>query len=397
MDKISRKEKIVILTLSLVILNLAVFTILMLYFDKKIADIYGSNRAESNGSSFNLTDAAGKGLLLIYKEKEFTVEPQQIQTWVEGYARSYTGSREYRINREAISAHLQKIADQINKAPVNARLVLNNGKVAEFVPAKSGAVLNIRASADNLVLALISGAGSSSNQSLGRLVVNEVKPEVTLENVNTLGINTLLARGESNFGGSPKSRTHNIEAAAKTFNGIVLKPGEEFSFIKFLGNVDASTGYLPELIIKSGKLIPEYGGGVCQVSTTLFRAVAAAGLPILERHPHSIPVRYYNPQGFDATIYPGVADLRFKNDTSAHILIQSKIEGSKLYFEIYGTSDNRKVSLNGPRQYDIGSDGAMKAVLSRTVTYPDGTEKKDVFRSSYKSPSSFQVVRNPLE
>ncbi|MDO8591305.1 MAG: hypothetical protein Q7R60_00025, partial [bacterium] len=95
--------------------------------------------------------------------------------------------------------------------------------------------------------------------------------------------------------------------------------------------------------------------------------------------------------------YPGVSDLRFKNDTPAYILIQSKIVGSKIYFEIYGTDDGRKTTLEGPRQYDIKSNGALKAELIRTVIYPDGTEKKDAFQSSYKAPGLFPTVRNPLE
>ena len=181
------------------------------------------------------------------------------------------------------------------------------------------------------------------------------------------------------------------------FTGIILRPGEQFSFNNLLGPVDASTGYLPERVIKEGKLIPEYGGGLCQVSTTLFRAVFHTGLPIKERRPHSLPVRYYNPQGFDATIYPGVSDLKFTNDTPAHILIQAKVVGSKLNFEIYGTSDNRRVVTDGPRQYDVQANGALKAILNRTTIYADGIEKKDEFRSSYKSPSLFPTVRNPLE
>ncbi len=207
----------------------------------------------------------------------------------------------------------------------------------------------------------------------------------------------MLARGESNFTGSPKNRTHNINVGSKKFNGILVKPGEEFSFNKLLGPVDASSGYLPELVIKKGTLVPEYGGGLCQVSTTLFRAAVLAGLPILERHPHALPVHYYNPQGFDATIYPGVSDLRFKNDTPGYILIQSEITGSQMNFEIYGTNDGRKVTLDGPNQYDIKPNGSLKAILTRTILYPDGTEKKDVFQSSYKAPGSFPVVTNPLE
>ena len=119
---------------------------------------------------------------------------------------------------------------------------------------------------------------------------------------------------------------------------------------------------------------------------------------ILERHPHSLPVRYYNPQGFDATIYPdNKTDLRFKNDTSGYILIQSKIIGSMLTLEIFGKSDGREVIITGPVQYQVNPDGSMKTWLKRIVTSNDGNAKKEVFYSSYKSPSLFPVVRNPLE
>mgnify|MGYP001613535693 CR=1 FL=1 len=161
--------------------------------------------------------------------------------------------------------------------------------------------------------------------------------------------------------------------------------------------MEGSTGYLAELVIKGDKLVYEYGGGVCQVSTTMFRAAMASGLPIIERHPHSLPVRYYNPQGYDATVYPGVADLQFLNDTSAPVLIQSYVQGTAISYRIFGALDGRTVAINGPYQYDAQPDGSLKAVISRTVTYPDLTEKKQSFYSNYKSPSLFAVVRNPLE
>lgn len=120
-------------------------------------------------------------------------------------------------------------------------------------------------------------------------------------------------------------------------------------------------------------------------------------MPILERRYHSLTVRYYDPQGFDATIYPGVVDLKFKNDTPAYILIQTKIEENNLIVEIYGSPDNRKVELSGPAQYDIKSDGSLKALLERTVVMPNGEVKEDKFYSVYKSPLLFKKERNPLE
>lgn len=342
-----------------------------------------------------LKNLAQKEVVLASPVSEFQVQEKDLQEWLEPYDRSYTGRQELRFNQEVLRVYLEKLSQKINRPPVDARLVINEGRAGEFAPHQKGFKLNIEKSTANIMTGLAKDNGSST--SFIDLTVIEIEPEVTLDKVNGLGINALLGRGESDFGGSPKARTHNIHIGSKLFNGIILKPGETFSFNNLLGPVDASTGYLPELVIRGGRLIPEYGGGLCQVSTTLFRAAAFAGLPIIERRPHSLPVRYYNPQGFDATIYPGQADLKFKNDTSAHILIQTKIVGTKIYFEIYGTADGRRVAVDGPRQYDIRPNGAMKAVLNRTVTYADGTEKKDEFRSSYKSPSLFPTVRNPLE
>ncbi len=346
----------------------------------------------------NLTD---KGLVLVFKEKRFVVSPEEFKAWVEKYGRSFTGKQEYRINQQKITSYLENIAKEIDTAPTDALLSVSNGKITEFSTAQRGRLLNIPESRVNIISALTQNAYSSAKTPNGEnaieLVIDEIDPKLALDKINDLGINTLLGRGESNFTGSPNPRIHNIGVGAKIFNGVLLRPGQEFSFNQTLGAIDASSGYLPELVIKGGKVIPEYGGGLCQVSTTLFRAAVTSGLVILERHPHSIPVRYYNPQGFDAAIYPGVSDLKFKNDTPAYILIQSSISGSKLYFEIYGTSDGRKVAIDGPHQYDVKSNGAQKAVLTRTITYKDGTEKKDVFNSSYQSNSAFVTIKNPLE
>jgi len=351
--------------------------------------------------STKLADLTDKGLVLVFKEKRFIVSPEEFKMWVEKYNRSFTGKQEYRINQQKITSYLENIAKEINVPPLDARFSVNNGKITEFSTAQRGQLLNVPESRANIISALTQNTNSlaktPNGESMVDLVIDEIEPKLTLDKVNDLGINTLLGRGESNFTGSPNPRIHNIDIGAKTFSGVLLGPGQEFSFNQTLGTIDASSGYLPELVIKGGKIIPEYGGGLCQVSTTLFRAAVASGLVILERHPHSIPVRYYNPQGFDAAIYPGVSDLKFKNDTPAYILIQSSISGSKLYFEIYGTSDGRKVAIDGPHQYDIKSSGALKAVLTRTITYVDGTEKKDVFNSSYQSNSAFVTIRNPLE
>lgn len=370
----------------------------VVYYNKKLASASKEPRIVLSGQlSANLSNAMNRPLELKTETRHVAVGPEEIKKWIESYAREYTGKQELRVNPQKVSLFLKKISATLDVSAVNARLTMADGRISEFEPSKNGQKLNIPATVTNVV-ALLGQINRTSQQThIIDLSIDEIAPDITLEKINKLGINELLARGESDFGGSPKNRTHNITVGAKRFNGIVLEPGKEFSFNKLLGDIDASTGYLPELVIKGGKLIPEYGGGLCQVSTTVFRAANEAGLPILERHPHALPVRYYNPQGYDATIYPGVSDLRFANDTPAHILIQSKIVGSKLYFEIYGTKDGRQVTLDGPHSYDIQKSGALKAELIRTVVYPDGQTKKDIFKSSYKSPALFPTVRNPLE
>ncbi len=377
-----------------VILGLA-FVYGQIYFLNRQSAAYFTPIAANGVVGTKLANATDKGLVLVFKEKRFVVSPEEFKTWVEKYGRSFTGKQEYRINQQKITSYLENIAKEIDIAPADARLSVSNGKITEFSTAQRGRLLNISESRVSIISALTQNA--NSGEGVVELVIDEIEPKLALDKINDLGINTLLGRGESNFTDSPKSRVHNIGVGAKTFSGVLLRPGQEFSFNQTLGAIDASSGYLPELVIKGGKIIPEYGGGLCQVSTTLFRAAVASGLAILERHPHSIPVRYYNPQGFDAAIYPGVSDLKFKNDTPAYILIQSSISGSKLYFEIYGTSDGRKVAIDGPHQYDVKSNGAQKAVLTRTITYKDGTEKKDVFNSSYQSNSAFVTIKNPLE
>jgi len=110
-----------------------------------------------------------------------------------------------------------------------------------------------------------------------------------------------------------------------------LNQNEEFSFINFLGETGPGQGYLAELVIKKDKTIPEYGGGVCQVSTTFFRAAINSGLKITERQHHAFPVTYYNPQGFDATVYDPKPDLRFVNNTPDHLLIETYVQGNEVF------------------------------------------------------------------
>lgn len=309
------------------------------------------------------------------------------------YHRRYTGREAWKIDFVKLNEILEELAASVQKEPVNAKVEHSSAenRIKEFSLPQNGRRLEVEKSAAKIAKNIAQGYLT------GALVVEEIPAAVTLNSLNKLGITALLARGESNFNGSSASRIHNIKTGSAKFQGLLLKPGEEFSFNQNLGEVEAKEGYRSELVIKKGKLVSEYGGGICQVSTTLFRAAISSGLPILERRPHSFPVRYYNPQGFDATIYPGVTDLRFKNDTAGHILIQNRIEGTKLIFEIFGSPDGRTAEVGQPQILEQNEDGSLRTVFTRKITSADGTAKEETFWSNYKSPAAFPLERNPLE
>ncbi len=240
------------------------------------------------------------------------------------------------------------------------------------------------------------------------LIVEEVFPEVTTENINDMGIKELIGVGESNFSGSPANRRHNIRVGSNKLHGLLIKPDEEFSLTKTLGHINAAAGYLPELVIKGNRTIPEYGGGLCQVGTTMFRVAINTGLPVTERKPHSYRVSYYEPAGFDATIYDPSPDVKFINDTGHYILIQTFINGNILRYEFWGTDDGREVEVTQPKIFNITYPGPTKiiespdlapgqkqcterahngadAVFYRTIKYASGDVEEETWSSTYRA------------
>jgi vancomycin resistance protein YoaR len=290
------------------------------------------------------------------------------------------------LDETGLKNYLGKIKEEKRVNPENAKFTFSEGKASAFSLSKEGYEINIDESF-NLINKIFKENSYAKDINL---VTDILKPEVSSSNVDQYGIKELIGQGVSSFPGSPKNRIHNITVGAAKFNGVLIKPGEEFSFIKTLGPVDASTGYLPELVIKVDKTIPEYGGGMCQVSTTCFRAALNSGLKITARTNHAYPVQYYAPQGTDATVYIPNPDLRFMNDTPGYVLMQTHIEGTRLAFDFYGTSDGRQAKLVGPTVTLRGEGGAMKTVLYQEVYDADGNLiRKSEFKSSYDSPSKY--------
>jgi vancomycin resistance protein YoaR len=290
------------------------------------------------------------------------------------------------IDNKVLSDLVDSLSGQFDKEPENAKFQAEEGRISVFSPSMNGIKINKEKS-----IQIISDyfRNMPATRTI-ELPYDIIKPEISTNSVNDLGINSLIGEGKSNFAGSPKNRIFNIKVAIKKFDGLIIKPGEEFSFVKILGEVDGEHGYLPELVIKQNKTELDFGGGICQVSTTTFRAAVYSGLKITARRNHAYPVSYYNPQGFDSTVYVPYPDLKFINNTPASILIQVKIVGTELKFQFYGTDDGRKTIVTGPTILERSPDGGMKTTLLQEVTTAAGeTLIKDTFNSKYESASKF--------
>ncbi|MBI5254659.1 VanW family protein [Candidatus Falkowbacteria bacterium] len=305
------------------------------------------------------------------------------------------------LDKDLVKNYLSAISQTINQEAKDAKFQITNNKVTEFQASETGRELDIDKSFDSVVDAFI-----LQNKESVDLVVNETLPRVATQDVNNLGIKELVGVGVSNYAGSPPNRIHNIGVGSASLNGLLIKPDEEFSLNKALGKADASTGYLQEMVIKGDKTIPEYGGGLCQIGTTMFRVALAAGLSITERRPHSYRVVYYEPAGTDATIYTPHPDVRFVNDTGHYLLLQTKIIGLNVRFELWGAKDGRKVSFEGqnktedlsklkPVIYNITQPGPPKEVESDKLA--PGEKKRTEIAHNGADAYFYRFIEWPAE
>ncbi|MGA2910440.1 MAG: VanW family protein [Candidatus Microgenomates bacterium] len=301
-------------------------------------------------------------------------------------------------NEQAITDFIQKTATSVDRNPVNPKFVFTGGKVTEFQPALDGIKTDQESFKNQLTASLDKLESTADLSETFDIPVAKNLPEVSTDEVNNLGIKELIGRGVSTYFHSADSRVHNVVLAASRINGTLVKPGDTFSFNTTLGDVSAFTGYQQAYIISEGRTVLGDGGGVCQVSTTLFRAILNAGLPVIERTAHAYRVGYYeqdSPPGFDATVYGPEPDLKFKNDTPAYILIEAQDDPKNysLTFELYGTSDGRVANTSKPVVSNITP--APPALYQDDPTLPAGTIKQTDFAASgAKVVFNYSVTRD---
>jgi vancomycin resistance protein YoaR len=313
------------------------------------------------------------------------------------------------LDPQALAAFLEPLVSTLERKPENARFIFNDDtrQLDLLREAVIGRDLDVPATIQAI------NAGVVAGQHEIPLVFDTTNPPVLSDAKGAdLGITELVVDAKTYFGGSSPERIQNIKTASAAFHGLLVAPGQTLSMADVLGDISLDNGYAEALIIFGDRTIQGVGGGVCQVSTTLFRAVFFGGYQIDQRYPHAYRVGYYEQgpgspgPGLDATVFAPKVDFQFTNDTQYWLLMETYVYGSTLEWKFYSTKDGRAVTWNstGPtdvvnapeplykensdlpegkiKQVDWAADGA-NVVVTRTVTRNGEVLHHDVIKTHY--------------
>lgn len=314
----------------------------------------------------------------------------------------FSVQEEIKVNTQALNKILAQMA-QYDRPAVDARYVLNPEGQLVVRPEVEGWKMNQPETRKQLERALL-------RPDISELALTVV-PKAALVRAADLPRAEnlqLLAEATTYYGGSAAERIANVHAAARNLDGYVVPAGGVFNFNDAIGNISPENGFMEALVISGGRTIKGVGGGVCQVSTTAFRALYQAGLPILERNQHAYRVRWYDPiVGYDAAVYQPYLNLRATNDTPGPLVVRTAFTRSTLTVQLYGIPDGRQVSVSKPtilsrtphpppqyivdnslrpgevKQVDWAVDG-YRTRITRTITRPDGKVEVDVLNSNFR-------------
>jgi vancomycin resistance protein YoaR len=305
-----------------------------------------------------VANALSKPVKLRLGDKSWTLEPEQLAAFI---AQSVDPLRHgadaftVGVDEKQLSIWLNELlAGEINKDPVDAKVAWSTDKQG---------VIAIEESQDGAKIKPLTLARAVIGSFLGKhetveVPVTVLKPTVDSKNLDALGIQTRLAVGDSSYVGSNGGRATNIEVGAKLLNGTLIPPKGEFSFNHAIGAIEESKGYVEASVISGERIGRDVGGGICQVSTTVFRAALVAGMPITEWWPHTYRLAFYEqdgwPPGYDASILQpdgdpfGGGDFKFQNPTDSWILVESYTESERVYVILYGAETGYTVTFTEP-------------------------------------------------
>src|SRR5260221_13973766 len=404
-------KKLIILAILLLILSSPIF--LSLYFwDRFYPNVYvaGINLSgKTKSEAINLIQPKiniPKNITLKYSDKTYVLQTNSLNVTADydktlknalllGRSVNLTKINfpiELNLNDDYLTNFIDNVAKNIDIPSQNAKFEVINNKVQAFQEDFNGLEVDKNKLKNEIIDAIHSGDITID------IPTQTIFPSIKTSDVNNLGIKELIGTGTSHFAGSIGSRIYNINLAAKRINNILIAPDQIFSFDGIVGDISALNGYQQAYVIDNGKTVLGDGGGVFQVSTTMFRAAMNSGLPIVEIHAHAYRVHYYEEDtdpGFDATIYSPTVDFKFKNDTGNYILIQTNIDLNSLVltFNLYGTKDGRTVEITKPVLW--GYAPAPTPLYTDDPTLPLGQLKQiHLAATGIKSQFEYTVTKN---
>ncbi len=270
-------------------------------------------------------------------------------------------SRKFNKLSSNLEPELNRIFNALAQTSDNALWNYENG--VWVARQRTGRRVNQTATRDNILQAI------KFNKSLAIIQVDAVLPARNLQDWYAKGIRYYFGGGTSTFYGSPPFRVANIINGASKLHLTYIQPGESFDFNRRVGDITAQTGFVDGYIIRDGLLEKDVGGGICQVSTTMFRAAYESGLPIQQRNFHSYRVHYYDPVGYEATVFAPYKNLKYQNDTGAPLFIQASwnIRRSTLSFFFFGAKPDRTSSVSRPVVWKVVQPPATRWVADSAI------------------------------
>lgn len=338
------------------------------------ADNFGTktvNAVYKGGSgTFKLSDVEFKVNTTQIVDKAWQAGRQGnfLEQWQERRRMAQMGTEiplEFSFSKTKMQVVLDKFTEKIRIPPKDAKLIVTPEETVMIAESSKGWGVDVEDSYKQLQEII-----KQDREPSMKIKMVEIIPKETTNNIRKLKINGVLAKFTTRFNTAKRNRTYNIRVAAAALDGQVIKPGEVFSFNKIVGPRSQEAGYKTALIILNNEFVEDLGGGVCQVSSTLYNALLRADVQILQRSSHSLVITYV-PLGQDAAVAYGVKDLKFKNNLPCAIIIKSSVVGNSLTFKLLGDTALRKtVSISNT----IIKESPFKIVYKNDPTLPVGKQ-----------------------
>ncbi|MGM0396047.1 MAG: VanW family protein [Bacillota bacterium] len=289
------------------------------------------------------------------------------------------------VNTKGAENIVERIAQDIDLKPVDAQFSFQSGQFEIIKPVEGKAVDrgSFMKSLENLEEEIL-------EVETMEISVLTIEPEIHEEYYEK--INGIIGEFSTSFAGSSAGRSHNIRLSSESFKGMLVMPGQQVSYNKTTGPRQEKLGYREAPVILNGELVPGMGGGVCQTSTTLYNALLLADMKIIERHPHSMPPGYVK-RGTDAAVSTGYLDLIFRNDFDYPVMIDSKIDGTRVYFYVYGDKENRDYSVKISTSNIATIPYKVHENLEETLQ-PGARELVQEGRNGYKVNTFKSIIKN---